>query len=135
LLKAAKLTVSAAATWRLPPRLELCLLLTGDEGIRALNRAYRGQDKTTDVLSFPQWEQQPPPPAGGAALPLGDIAISLERATAQAAQLNHSPEREATFLFVHGLLHLLGYDHEQSAAEERRMFAIQKRIMAKLDTS
>jgi probable rRNA maturation factor len=133
LLQAARLTIEAAACWRLPPCLELSLLLTDDEGIRALNRAYRGQDKPTDVLSFPLWEEQPPISPGSAALPLGDIVISLARAEAMARELGHSARRETAFLFVHGLLHLLGYDHEQGAAAKRRMFAQQKQIITQLE--
>jgi len=113
---------------------ELSLLLTDDEGIRALNRAFRGQDKPTDVLSFPLWEQQSPLMALDGALPLGDVVISLTRAAAQARELKHSARREAVFLFVHGLLHLLGYDHEQNAAAKRRMFALQRHIMTQLDS-
>ncbi|MCL1905562.1 MAG: rRNA maturation RNase YbeY [Clostridiales bacterium] len=133
LLKTARRTIKTAARWQLPQYMELSLLLTDDEGIRALNNAYRGQDKPTDVLSFPLWEEQPPALAGGGALPLGDIVISLTRAAVQGKELGHSTLREAVFLFVHGLLHLLGYDHELSAAAARRMFALQKQIMAQLD--
>ena len=118
----------------MPERLELSLLLTDDEGVRILNHAYRGQDKPTDVLSFPLWEQQPPTLPGNTALPLGDIVISLTRATAQAQELKHSALREAVFLFVHGLLHLLGYDHERGKAEEQCMFVLQKQIMTQLNT-
>jgi probable rRNA maturation factor len=113
--------------------LELSLLLTNDEGIRALNHAYRGEDKPTDVLSFPLWEEQPTLPAEGRALPLGDIVISLTRAAAQAEELGHSSLREAVFLFVHGLLHLLGYDHERGAEEKDCMFALQKQIINRLE--
>ena len=116
----------------MPPRLELSLLLTDDAKIRALNRDYRARDMPTDVLSFPLWEEQPPLPADNAALALGDIAISLTRAAAQAKELRHSVWRETTFLFVHGLLHLLGYDHELNAQAQRQMFALQKRIMNQL---
>jgi probable rRNA maturation factor len=134
LTSAAKLTIEAAARWQLPERLELSLLLTNDEGLRVLNRTYRGQDKPTDVLSVPLWEQQPPTLPDNAALPLGDIAISLTRAAAQAQELGHSTLREAVFLLVHGLLHLLGYDHEQGIAEEQNMLTLQKQIMSQLGT-
>ena len=133
MLRAAQQTIKSAACRPLPRQLELSLLLTDDEEICALNRAYRGQNKPTDVLSFPLWEAEPLPTAGSAVVPLGDIVISLPRAAAQAKELQHSTTREAVFLFVHGLLHLLGYDHEQGAAEEQRMFALQKQIMARLD--
>jgi probable rRNA maturation factor len=133
LRQAARRTIEAAARWPLPPKLELSLLLTDDEGIRAINRAYRGQDKPTDVLSFPLWEEAPPPPAGDAALPLGDIVISGARAAAQACELGHSARREMVFLFVHGLLHLLGYDHQQGAEQEERILELQRQLITQLE--
>src|SRR5918911_1666771 len=90
------------------------LVLTDDAGIAALNREFRGVDASTDVLSFPQLEAAgpaPPVPAD-APLPLGDIVVSLQRAEVQAHEYGHTRARELGFLLVHGLLHLLGYDHE-----------------------
>ena len=78
---------------------------------------------------------QPPKIEGGQALPLGDIIISLDVAHEQASQYGHSLEREAVFLFVHGLLHLLGYDHEQNPSAEKEMFALQEEIMMQLGLS
>lgn len=104
-----------------PERAEISVLLTGDDEIRALNRRYRGIDKATDVLSFPQgdreewisvwWEE------------LGDIVISVPTAEAQAREYGHGLQREIAFLFVHGLLHLLGFDHgdEAERAQMRRL--------------
>lgn len=113
---------------------EISLLFTDNAGIRGLNRDYRGLDKPTDVLSFPQWEpgewRQAP---SGVKLPLGDIAISRERAAAQAESYGHSLLRETVFLFVHGLLHLLGFDHEQGPEAEAEMFARQEEIMQTLE--
>jgi len=114
------------------------LTFTDDEGIRELNRRFRGVDAPTDVLSFPMrdaWEEGPDAePAGDAAFeeeePLGDIVISLPRALAQAEEYGHSAEREIGFLFVHGLLHLLGYDHD-TAEREREMFSRQEAVLAK----
>jgi probable rRNA maturation factor len=116
------------------------LTFTDDEGIRELNRQFRGVDKPTDVLSFPLRETGADEPAivwdgdGPDALeggePLGDIVISLPRAMAQAEEYGHSPEREIGFLFVHGFLHLLGYDHD-TAEREREMFDRQERVLAK----
>lgn len=86
-------------------------------------------DRPTDVLSFPQYQ------AGEAPQPhssLGDIVISLPKMAEQAAAFDHSQKRELCFLFVHGLLHLLGYDHELSDAEERRQFARQDEVLAAL---
>ena len=113
---------------------EISLLFTDNEGIQALNRAYRDKDQPTDVLSFALAEGEDAafslPPAGP--LMLGDIVISYEKAAAQAEAYGHSVQRETVFLFVHGMLHLLGYDHEQGEAEEKAMFALQDQIMAKL---
>lgn len=119
-------------------RAELSILLTGDEEIRALNADYRNQDKPTDVLSFPLAD--PDELAADYDGPLGDIVISLETATRQAADDFHrerlgasgawSEEEELLFLLVHGTLHLTGHDHEEEVearkmeAEERRLFAL-----------
>ncbi len=108
---------------------EVSLLLTDNPAIHRLNSSFRGVDRPTDVLSFPQYQ------AGEAVQPhssLGDIVISLPKMAAQAAEFGHSQKRELCFLFVHGLLHLLGYDHELSAAEERRQFARQDEVLAAL---
>ncbi len=91
--------------------------------IRELNSEYRQLDRETDVLSFPQ---ENPPDA--AVYELGDIVISLTSLFAQAAEYGHSPEREAAFLFTHGFLHLLGYDHV-SPSEETEMLELQKGIL------
>jgi probable rRNA maturation factor len=83
---------------------EVGVLLTGDKGIRTLNRKYRRIDKATDVLSFPAPET--------ADNPAGDLVISLETALRQAEERGHSLEMEIKVLLLHGLLHLAGYDHE-----------------------
>jgi len=126
---------------------EVSVVVTGDDEIRRLNREYRGIDAPTDVLSFPLLEElgeelppgSPPGPqhalwtAGeGGAPARGDIVISLERAKAQAEEYGHSLQREIAFLTVHGLLHLLGYDHE-SEEPERVMRAKEEAILASLD--
>jgi len=116
----------------LPPvtrRVYVSLVFTDDAGIAALNRAFRGVDAPTDVLSFPQLEAAGAAPAlpAAAPLPLGDIVVSLPRAAAQAHEYGHSRARELGFLLVHGLLHLLGYDHEtpeEAAAMEARQEAV-----------
>lgn len=114
------------------PAAEISLTFTDDEGIRRLNRDFRRLDQPTDVLSFPLLEGADDEPAIVGELPddlLGDIVISLERAVAQAAEYGHSLEREVGFLFVHGLLHLLGYDHDTPEGErdmrEREEAALQ----------
>lgn len=102
---------------------EVCLSLTDGEGIRKLNCEYRGIDKETDVLSFPLlerkpgqkgefWDEQDIDPQTNEVM-LGDIVLSVEAAHAQAEEYGHSFEREAVYLCVHSILHLLGYDHIQ----------------------
>jgi probable rRNA maturation factor len=83
-------------------------LITGDAEMRRLNREFRDKDHATDVLSFPASEPQPK----GAVRRLGDLAISVQRARAQAHEFGHAPEQEVRILMLHGLLHLLGLDHE-----------------------
>jgi rRNA maturation RNase YbeY len=99
------------------PHAELSILLVSDAEMRRLNRAYRGVDRATDVLAFAQREG----PAGAPAGLLGDVVISVDTARRQAAGQGATLGREGERLLVHGVLHLLGYDHERSAAETRRM--------------
>lgn len=101
----------------------LCLSLTDDEELRALNRAYAGTDRPTDVLSFSQREGMPAGPVGRGHTPelLGDVVISVETALRQAQAAGHDLLPELLHLSVHGLCHLLGYDHA-TRAEERAMF-------------
>lgn len=104
-------------------RYEVSIVLTDDAEIQRLNREFRHVDAPTDVLSFPLLEPEetvPLPPE--APVHLGDIVISLDRARAQAQEYGHSLRREIAYLTVHGLLHLLGYDHE-TPAEQRQMRA------------
>ena len=107
------------------PEAEVGCLLVTDRRIRALNRRYRGEDFPTDVLAFPQGEGGGPPGHPGL---LGDVVISVETAARQAARAGHSLEREAALLLIHGILHLLGHDHA-TAAERRRMWALQRRLL------
>lgn len=107
----------------------LSLLLTDDAGIAAINHEHRGVAAPTDVLSFPQFDHldDATPPAAGLPLMLGDIVVSMPRAAEQARRYGHSRTREFGFLLVHGLLHLLGYDHEtaeEAAAMEARQEAV-----------
>jgi probable rRNA maturation factor len=85
-------------------------LLTNDRTLRKLNRQFLGHDLATDVLSFPS----------GGATELGDLAISAERAHAQAERFGHSRNDEFRILMLHGVLHLLGYDHEVDRGEMKR---------------
>src|SRR4030067_2036502 len=116
---------------------ELSILIVNNRVMRTLNRQYRGIDKPTDVLSFL------PSPAtftyrgGGAGEGkpmrfLGDIVISMEKIHAQAAERGHSPDKEFKILLIHGILHLLGYDHEVSRAEAQRMSRKEKLIVSRL---
>ncbi len=116
---------------------EVSVLVVDDETIRQLNRDYRDKDMATDVLSFPLEEEQdgsdePEVIGGPMERMLGDIVISIEKAEAQAKEYGHSIERELAFLAVHGMLHLLGHDHEKDAAAEKIMRAEEKRILALL---
>ncbi|RKN86956.1 rRNA maturation RNase YbeY [Paenibacillus ginsengarvi] len=126
---------------------EVALSFVTDEAIQTLNREYRNIDKATDVLSFSMLESVEGEPEiryededeyesdngseeEGApfAEPLGDIVISVRRAMEQANEYGHSLEREIGFLFVHGFLHLIGYDHENEEAE-RLMFGKQEAVL------
>ena len=98
---------------------EISILFIGDQGIRDLNRQFRDIDRPTDVLSFPQISDDEPEPPGAPVL--GDVAISLETARQQSEDHGLSLKEELTLLLIHGILHLLGYDHEISAQEEERM--------------
>ena len=100
------------------PDAELSILLCDDPTIHDLNRRHRRKNKPTDVLAFALQEGKPVP--GSKAL--GDVVISLDTAQRQADERNRTLWDEVTFLLAHGLLHLLGFDH-QTDAEERRMNA------------
>ena len=110
---------------------EVSITLTDDEHIHALNKKFRGIDRATDVLSFAFRESDEPAIIGADFDVLGDVIISLERAKFQAEDFGHSFLREVIFLEVHGLLHLLGYDHIDE--EDRfEMEAEQRFVMNKL---
>jgi len=103
---------------RLEASTEVGVLLTTDEEVHRLNKEYRGVDRTTDVLSFSLEDEDEmfhPPPEG--VRWLGEVVVSYPQAVRQAAEYGHSVEREVAFLTVHGVLHLLGYDHEQPEGE------------------
>ena len=115
----------------------ISVMLTDDEGIRAVNSAFRGVDRATDVLSFPLNELRPgdfdpevcerDPEAG--ALLLGDMMISVPRCLAQGEEYGHGYARELMYLTVHSVLHLLGYDHVDEGAMKRQMRAREKLIL------
>jgi probable rRNA maturation factor len=107
---------------------ELSLLFTDDAHVQVLNREWRGKDKPTNVLSFPAFDTAPGDP-----LPpmLGDVALALETVQREATLENKPFPHHLTHLIVHGLLHLLGYDHEvEDEAEE--MEALERSILARL---
>ena len=120
---------------------EINVLLTDDASIRTINKAYRNIDKATDVLSFPMfqltpgvlpenWDEYKDPETG--LVPLGDMAISLERAKEQAKEFGHSTRREVGYLTIHSILHLLGYDHENGGMERVRMREKEEYVMSQL---
>jgi len=96
------------------------IVFTDDVGIRSLNARFRDQDRATDVLAFPLHEED------DGRMYLGDVIISLERARSQAPRFGNDPEGELARLLVHGLLHLLGYDHHRPQ-DGRRMKAAERR--------
>jgi probable rRNA maturation factor len=106
---------------------ELTIVLTYDARLKELNRDYLGIDAPTDVLSFPASETDP---ETGARY-IGDILISIARAQSQAAAAGHPLESEVQLLVVHGVLHLLGYDHAK-VQEKARMWQAQAEILAQL---
>ena len=106
--------------------IEISVYITDDQEIRELNKTYRGKDKPTDVLSFPLNET-----FDGYRI-LGDIVISQDTAERQAKELGHSLKDEVKRLLVHGLVHLLGYDHEKGGEEERKFKELEEKILSKL---
>lgn len=125
--KCIETTLSAEGIW-VP--CEINVFVTNDKGIQAINLASRNLDKPTDVLSFPmfQLEAGNPPQDWDAYLdpetglcPLGDMAISLQRAIAQAKEFGHSSRREIGYLTIHSMLHLLGYDHLDEGPQKAQM--------------
>jgi probable rRNA maturation factor len=115
--------------------IEVSVLVTDDAALHALNRDYRGVDAPTDVLSFAAEDETSGPTfvlPPGTPRYLGDIAISYERAVAQAAEYGHSRERELAYLTAHGVLHLLGYDHDRGAEGAAAMRAREEATMDRL---
>jgi probable rRNA maturation factor len=122
---------AAAKLQNLPEKSELSLLLVDDSYIQELNSIYRGQNSVTDVLSFAMnelSEDEPDFDFSNELNVLGDIVISLERAQSQSEEYGHSLSRELGFLVAHGMLHLMGFDHE-TEAEEKVMRDIEEKIL------
>ncbi len=119
-----------AEVYNIKPHTEVSVVLANDEYIHALNLEYRGKDCPTDVLSFALNEGDEPQIIDGPEeVLLGDIIISLETATRQAAEYGHSLERELAYLTVHGILHLLGYDH-MTEEEKKEMRQEEEHILS-----
>lgn len=123
------------------PECELSLSLVSDRAIRALNRIYRGIDSATDVLSFSQIEQagiapaNPPSVTNDPGLTLGDVVISIDTALRQARELRIAPASRIRRLLIHGFLHLIGYDHERSSSDARKMFARERALADEISKS
>ena len=118
---------------------EVDVLLTNDSGIHEINRETRQVDRPTDVLSFPEFDLTPgelPAPEdadpGTGLVPLGDMVISMERVAAQAREYGHSNRRELSYLVVHSVLHLLGYDHLDEGPQKAQMRAREEAILGEL---
>ena len=119
---------------RVAPPYEVSLVFADSETVQQLNRDYRGVDEPTDVLAFYMLPQKGAdssfalPPDG--VTRLGEVIISYPQAVAQAREQGHSPERELALLVIHGILHLLGYDHEEPD-EERKMKERERELLEK----
>ena len=120
---------------------EINILVTGNDGIQTINKASRDIDKPTDVLSFPMfqmeagtlpddWSAYIDPESGRC--PLGDMAISLEKAVEQAEEFGHSVRREVGYLTIHSMLHLLGYDHLDEGPQKAQMRSREETIAASI---
>jgi len=119
------------------PRAELGLVIAGQDRVQELNRRYRGRDEPTDVLAFSTVEEagvdSPPfiaPPDG--LLHLGEVIISYSQAAIQAKEHRHPVEREIALLVIHGVLHLLGYEHDEPE-RERQMRARETEILNSIE--
>jgi probable rRNA maturation factor len=117
------------------PPYEVSLVFTDSKTVQQLNRDYRGVDEPTDVLAFYMLPQRRAdssfalPPDG--ITRLGEVIISYPQAVAQAKEQGHSPERELALLVIHGMLHLLGYDHEEPE-EESKMREKERELLGKM---
>ena len=121
---------------------EINVLLTDNAGIREINRDLRDVDRETDGLAFPMFEFTPGAfpedvtdllDPGSSLLPLGDMALSVEKIKSQAEEFGHSQEREIGYLTVHSVLHLLGYDHLDEGPMKKQMRAREDAIMEYLN--
>ncbi|WP_312092723.1 rRNA maturation RNase YbeY [Aminipila sp.] len=113
-----------------PDSIVVSVTFVDEEEIHSLNKQYRGVDRVTDVLSFPQFDDLNDVPEEGEVC-IGDVVICPEQALLQADDFGHSPERELVYLFVHSVFHLLGYDHME-ADDKKEMRAKEELIMNKI---
>ena len=108
------------------PDRQISLYFTDDGEMQELNARYRGQDKTTDTLAWSYWEEDPESSV------LGEIVISVDRIKEQAQANNLSEKVELVRLLAHSCAHLVGYDHERSPDEERKMLAVEIEMLNKV---
>jgi rRNA maturation RNase YbeY len=111
------------------PEQELSVVFGSDRLLQELNRTYRHKDCPTNVLAFPQAPTYAGEPASTV---LGDVIVSLPTAAREAHHLQQALEERVVYLLLHGILHLLGHDHEGSAAQRRRMEALERDVLAHL---
>ena len=124
------LALFALDSLRIHPQAELSILLVDTDTMAAYHEKYMDEPGPTDVLSFPMDELRPPKDGEESPLGmLGDIVLCPEVTAAQASDSNRTPEQEADYLLIHGLLHLLGYDHAEPE-EKKVMFGLNDRIIA-----
>lgn len=119
LLLIKKAAESTLAAEEIGERVELSVVLVDDNQIHDLNQRFRGRDQPTDVLAFSMREEVPEDEGEPGVLLLGDVVVSMPTAVRQAAEYGHGLDREMVRLVVHGILHLLDYDHEHDAGESR----------------
>ncbi|WP_207456009.1 rRNA maturation RNase YbeY [Azospirillum sp. SYSU D00513] len=110
---------------------ELSVVLADDALVQRLNREYRGKDKPTNVLSFALTEAEDPDAGEGAPMMLGDVILARETVLREAAEQDKAPSDHMTHLVIHGVLHLLGYDHEEDA-EAEEMEGLETRLLETL---
>lgn len=113
---------------KLEDSFEASLIIVGKNKIHSINKKYRGIDKETDVISFAEVDSDDD---FGDDSYLGDIFINVDRVKSQAKEYGHSIKREFCFLFIHGMLHLFGYDH-MNKKDEKKMFSLQDKIIGDL---
>jgi probable rRNA maturation factor len=130
-----RLVKQSIATHGIETDVELSLLITDDATVRELNKKYRGKDKSTDVLSFALEADKRSNDSAGFVMPpgemvhLGEVIVSYPKAAEQAAERKHPVEDELALLVVHGVLHLLGYDHDKPG-REREMRSLEQRALS-----